>query len=336
MSSTLSDVSAGDERKHEVVVGTELRQPMVHDLAPCPCCRALASHAFQTRDHNRRLTSDEFSYFRCETCGLLFLFPVPDNLSNYYPEDYYTIPRSRQRLDRIAERQRYQIELVQGFVPAGRLLEIGPGFGIFAHLAKKAGFEVETIEMDDRCCRYLREVVGVGAVESDDPAEVLRRVEPQQVIALWHVVEHLPDPWHCLRRAAEKLAPGGILLVAVPNPQALQFRIFRSRWAHLDAPRHVQLIPAELLVNQLSGYGLTLAFITANDPGGRGWNTFGWQRSLMNISANRVARLAACGAGWLIARVAGRVEGRDLRGSTYTAVFRKERDDSILSSAADA
>lgn len=303
---------------------------------PCPLGHGDAPLVFRARDENRRITDAAFAYHRCPTCGLLFLSPVPDNLGDYYPADYYTFPRSLDRLDRIAERQRYQIELVQRFVAGGRLLEIGPGFGLFARLAKKAGFAVETIEMDARCCRYLRDVVGVGAIESADPAAVLARLEPQRVIAMWHVVEHLPDPWPCLRRAAEKLAPGGVLLVAAPNPDALQFRVLRSRWPHLDAPRHVQLIPPALLADRLRGHGLTPALITANDPGGRGWNAFGWQRSLMNLAGGRPARAAAWGAGWLIARAAGPIETRDLHGSTYTAIFRKGGDDEVLGAPADA
>ena len=34
--------------------------------------------------------------------------------------------------------------MIQNFVTSGRLLEIGPGKGIFAHVAKQAGFDVDT------------------------------------------------------------------------------------------------------------------------------------------------------------------------------------------------
>jgi hypothetical protein len=294
----------------------------------------------RTRDYNRRISDDVFDYYRCEFCDLLFLAPLPGDLGRFYPDDYYAIPRSIRRLDQIAARQRYQIELVQEFVAGGRLLEIGPGFGIFAHLARKSGFAVETIEMDERCCHFLREVVGVGAIESDDPAEVLCHVEPQRVIALWHVIEHLPDPWLCLRRAAERLEPGGILVIAAPNPDAWQFRIFGARWPHLDAPRHVQLIPSELLARELSDAGLEPVMLTSNDPGGRGWNAFGWQRGLMNLTTKRPLRLAAWGIGWLVSRVTNVVESRGARGSTYTAVFRKpgieDQDREVLGLAAHA
>jgi 2-polyprenyl-3-methyl-5-hydroxy-6-metoxy-1,4-benzoquinol methylase len=259
------------------------------------------------------------------------LAPVPDNLYEYYPDEYYAIPLSVQRLDRIAHRQFHRIEFVRQFAPSGRLLDIGAGQGLFAHLAKQSGFEVQTIEMDERCCRYLREVVGVDAIQSDDPASILPQLEPQQVITLWHVVEHLPDPWGCLRRASDLLAPGGILLVAMPNPQALQFRIFGSHWVHLDAPRHLQLIPAQLLVRQVAEWGLQPVLITSNDRGAKGFSMNGWRTSLMNMSIHRPIRLAAAGVGTVIGRLARIAESRDLHGGEYTAIFRKvaDEDDSV-------
>ena len=68
----------------------------------CPFCHGPAVHEFQTHDVNRQVTTEQFSYFRCQPCGLLFLSPVPENLGSYYPDEYYdAIPWSRQRLDRI-------------------------------------------------------------------------------------------------------------------------------------------------------------------------------------------------------------------------------------------
>ena len=303
---------------------------------PCPVCGQKSPLDFRARDLNWRVSDELFNYYRCPNCELIFLAPLPADLGRYYPSSYYVEPRSLQRVDRIAERQRYQIEMVQRFVPNGRLLEIGPAFGVFAHLAKKSGFEVNTIEMDERCCRFLRDVVGVGAIESDDPADVLPRLEPQQVIAMWHVIEHLPEPWLCLQRAAECLTHGGILLIAAPNPRALQFRLLRSRWPHVDAPRHVQLIPAGLIARELRKAGLVPVSMTTNDPGGRIWNRFGWQRSLMYLSPRPSMHLAARVVGRLIAAVTGVVEGHGMRGSTYTMILQKVRDDEILGPAADA
>jgi SAM-dependent methyltransferase len=64
---------------------------------------------------------------------------------------------------------------------------------------------------------------------------------------LWHVLEHLDDPRAALARLHGWLDPGGLLLVAVPNPASLQARIAGAAWMHWDVPRHrVHLTPRGL------------------------------------------------------------------------------------------
>lgn len=299
---------------------------MTSNKALCPSCGGSASKAFTTQDFNRSITQETFDYYGCPMCGLLFLHPVPSDLSIYYPEDYYTIPPSIDRLHAIAEKQRYQIELVQRFVPSGNLLEIGPAYGVFAHMAKEAGFCVEVIEMDDRCCGYLREVVGVDVVKSSTPVDALSGVRPKGVIALWHVIEHLQDPWKLLDGVVERLTPNGVLLIATPNPEALQFRLLGYRWPHIDAPRHLQLIPVELLIGQMGRRGLKPVLLTSSDKGAASWNAFGWQRTLMNLTRQHFLRMFGWGCGLVLSKIWYPFERQSLKGSAYTVIFQKVKD----------
>jgi len=294
--------------------------------APCPLCGSAAPAHVSALDRNRRTTRDRFDYHRCRECGLVFLWPVPDDLARHYPDDYHFVPASRAQLERLARRFRDRIDLLRRHVSGRRLLEIGPAYGAFAHLAVTGGFDVETIEMDARCCRFLAGVVGARVIESDDPAAAMRSVGQKDAIVLWHVLEHLRDPWGCLGQAAARLVLGGVLLVAVPNPQALQFRIFGGRWAHLDAPRHLSLPPAGLLRDRLGRLGLRTELVTASDPEGRGWDRFGWRWSVANLSGRPALRRPLSLLGLLLAPLAAPWEARGGRGSTYTAVFRKVAD----------
>jgi SAM-dependent methyltransferase len=52
------------------------------------------------------------------------------------------------------------------------------------------------------------------------------------------VLEHLDRPAQALQQIATWLAPGGVLLVAVPNLASVQARVGGERWYHLDVPRH--------------------------------------------------------------------------------------------------
>ncbi len=274
-------------------------------------------------DFNRKLANTKFVYHQCEDCGSLVLAVPPPDLDRFYPTDYYLLPASRDELAIAAERERYKLDIVQGFVRTGHLLEIGPGPGGFAYLAKEAGFDVETIEMDQRCCQFLRDVVGVGATQTSDARAVLVHSPPLQVVALWHVVEHLTDPMETLEAAAAALSPGGILVLGAPNPAALQMSLFRARWAHLDAPRHLQLIPASYIRKRGLGLGLKTILETTTDAGGLGWNAFGWNVSLNHVASGVGLSIPALVAK-VICRLARPVERTGLRGTAYTLVLRKE------------
>jgi len=137
------------------------------------------------------------------------------------------------------------------------------------------------------------------------------------------VIEHLTDALETLAATSIRLKPGGILVVAAPNPEAFQFRILRRWWTHVDAPRHVVLIPLSLLCKHAEQHGLEAVLVTTDDEGARGWNLFGWERSLGNIGRGRRSVRWMQGLGRFLARMATRLDRQEGSGTTYTVVFRK-------------
>jgi 2-polyprenyl-3-methyl-5-hydroxy-6-metoxy-1,4-benzoquinol methylase len=291
----------------------------------CPQCGSAAESFFTTTDHNRKLSSEPFHYFRCTRCGFIFLRPVPADLGNYYPRDYYDVPRSEQELaTRAIEGQSWKLDQLRRHVSGGRLLEIGPAYGLFAYLAKQSGFDVSVMEMDSRCCAFLRETVGVDVIESADTVGSLDKLPPFDVIVLWQVIEHLLDPWSVLAAAAKRLRPGGVLILDTPNPRAFQFRVLGRFWTHIDAPRHVSLIPAPLLEDRMRALGMRKLLLTASDRGANGFNGFGWAFSFKNFFSNETLGEVVHFAGRVLAKLLIPIERTGFRGSTYTAVFKKD------------
>lgn len=77
------------------------------------------------------------------------------------------------------------------------------------------------------------EVMGLPVLEVDlGPSRF-------DLITFWHVLEHIDDPAAYLRHVARWLAPGGRILIAVPNFAGIEARWFKRRWAFLDIPRHL-------------------------------------------------------------------------------------------------
>ncbi len=297
--------------------------PLEAGLVACPQCSTPSPHLLTARDYNRRTDSSRFAYRRCPLCHLVFLWPVPADLSAWYPNEYYAVPKSLTAARDRAQPDRVKLDLVQRYAARGRLLEIGPAWGGFALLAKDAGFEVDVIERDASCCQFLRDVGGVEVHESDDPTSTLDGLASFRVIALWQVIEHLVDPWSTLEAIARRLEPGGILVVATPNPRAFQFRLLGRRWTHLDAPRHTGLIPFDLLREWGQRRSFRTLLLTTRDPGSLIWNAFGWRESLAGFFRSRTARAGAYRFGTVVARVMSPIDRREGLGCSYTIVLQR-------------
>src|SRR5690606_17076339 len=59
------------------------------------------------------------------------------------------------------------------------------------------------------------------------------------VITLWHVLEHVSTLTETLKKLKKLLAPGGKIVIAVPNCQSFDAGYYREYWAGYDVPRHL-------------------------------------------------------------------------------------------------
>jgi SAM-dependent methyltransferase len=89
----------------------------------------------------------------------------------------------------------------------------------------------------------------------------------------------MSDPIQALRHAKKLLRPGGLLVVAVPNSDSLQARIFGPFWFHLDIPRHYFHFGMNSLKAALNDLGFRVVQL---DHFSLEQNPYGWLQSLYN------------------------------------------------------
>jgi SAM-dependent methyltransferase len=118
-----------------------------------------------------------------------------------------------------------------------RVLDVGCGSGLFLAALEKRGFECHGTEFSDETAGRARALPGLRVHAGPIDAETYAPGS-FDLISIWHVLEHLGDPDELLRYSARWLRPGGALMVAVPNIDSWQARLFRGAWFHLDPPRH--------------------------------------------------------------------------------------------------
>lgn len=300
----------------------------------CPYCHSAGSHLVSSKDRNRHTSEEVFHYFRCGGCGLIFMKSPPQDMKPYYRGGYDLIPASAAELRKIAGAEKYRTEPVFKYKTSGRCLEIGPWRGVICSNMKDAGFEVTAIEMDGACVSFLRDKLGVEAIQSVDPGESMRQLRPGfDVIISWHSLEHLPHPWTVIEEAARLLSPGGILLLAMPNPDSYEFSRLKERWYHLDTPRHLHLFPLKTLVDVCARNNLMSLEITTSDrfsqiQSRQAWYNLG--RSLVPVPF--LNRLAGAATGRLLSKLTRPQQMTEGRGSAYTAIF--ARDSGVIPNAA--
>ena len=211
------------------------------ETIPCPLCNGSdADQLFVAQD---RLVGKPgtFPVVRCKGCGLVYLNPRPTRraLKEYYPADYYPVPGGRETPEALSV-ARGLLKRVEAIAPGANLsiLDAGCGTGLFLKLARDRGHDVRGIEPGDAAVNYGRRVYGLpidhGTLESVDLPE-----NGFDVVTMWHVLEHMPDPVSALRIVCRALKPGGTLLFGVPNFGSMEASLFGRRWFSLDAPRHL-------------------------------------------------------------------------------------------------
>ena len=154
--------------------------------------------------------------FRCRDCGCVFDNPRPafGEIEAFYSrESQYDSWLGEERgRDALWLRR---TELVRRFKSAGTLLDVGAGIGQFLHFARDH-FQVEGTEVSESAIGIAKEKYDLdlerGQIEDIDFGD--RRFD---VITLFHVLEHVPNPSLVLKACHGLLTPTGVLVIAVPN-----------------------------------------------------------------------------------------------------------------------
>ncbi len=186
---------------------------------------------------------------QCHACGLCYTNPRPSmaGMNAFYPADYvphelpgnrrlkqprwwHRVPFVRNRHDRLRKQLR----------PSGkaRLLDFGCGSGSFLLRMRNQGWQVTGLDVSETVVERLRSTFSLHAFTGSLPHPALES-GTFDVITMWQSLEHVHQPLETLTAAKELLAPGGQLIIAVPNIDSLAFRLFGTAWNGLDLPRHL-------------------------------------------------------------------------------------------------
>jgi SAM-dependent methyltransferase len=263
---------------------------------PCGIC----GHREGNRIHSAREMMyglrETFDYMECVECGCLQLLAIPEDISPYYADGYYSLDRqidasihpaklwAHRRLTRHhlghanpvgrVLALRYSAPPVLEYVRnAGAdldspILDVGSGAGNLLLTLAHQGFSRLT-GVDPYIERELFYPSGVHIVKG-----TMDDVEgPYDLVMMHHSLEHVPDQHGALRRARELLTSHGCLLVRTPVASSYAWREYGTNWVQLDAPRHTCVHTVASMRMLAESAGFTLADIVFDSSDLQFWGS---------------------------------------------------------------
>lgn len=138
----------------------------------------------------------------------------------------------------------------------GRILDVGTAGGSFLHVARRRGWQVEGCEPNRWLCDWAERRYGLS-VHSGTLFQQAYAAEQFDVISLWDVLEHVPDPKGVIRECHRLLKPNGLLVVNYPDIGSWIARIMKRSWFFLLSV-HLYYFTRASLGRLLADAGLTV------------------------------------------------------------------------------
>jgi len=230
---------------------------------------------------------NEHQLVMCNNCGIVATMGVTDDvLSEAYSTQYYGSGERKfsgffeywLTLGYRLRAKRIRAEWRAGHpTDAGpSVLDIGCGRGTLLKEFKTLGAQILGLERPEfpltkECARFVS--VGSLGEQRFDGVKF-------DIIIIWHVLEHMFEVDEMLKDIANHLSETGLLVIAVPNFDSCQQRLFSRHWFHLDIPRHLTHLDQKWLGDCLNRHGLEEKFCSTFDVT---QNTYGFVQSTLNM-----------------------------------------------------
>ena len=188
---------------------------------------------------------------------------------------------------------RRRMKFVDRFIPErARVLDVGCAAGYFLRVMRDRGHDAYGIEVSEAIASEAVERVGegrihVGTLGSVPEARQGFAHESFDLVTLWDVLEHIPDPQSLLRQARSMLKPDGCLIVETQNVDSRFATMLGPRWHHYKHQEHIYHFNPATARRLLEQSGFAIAELTS---------AFGGKYVSFGFIAERAQRLPRAAA----------------------------------------
>jgi len=207
---------------------------------------------------------DKFKYMECSKCGCLQLIDIPDDLSKYYPQNYFSLSVDEAKNPKdfmqilirkltiyyYSNRNKLIIKLIyfmfpelftltitkenMGFLFNCKILDVGCGAGSLLYTLKLAGFN-NLYGIDP----YINENISYDNKIYIYKSDILAHNDMYDIIMLNHSLEHIVEQEKTMNKIYSLLNKNGICIIRIPTVSCYSWFKYKEYFYHLDAPRHI-------------------------------------------------------------------------------------------------
>lgn len=195
-----------------------------------------------------------YQWVKCRTCDLLRSDPILNvDLADLYEKSTFDYSSEVNGLKRA-----YVYITKKSLAPkklSGSVLEVGGGNGFYLEAALDAGFSsAHAVEPSIEAVDASRPDIKQNTI-IDMMRPGLVPDNSHDVVAMFHVMDHLPDPLGTVRDCASALKSGGTFVVAVHNFNAWSSRLLRRNSPIVDV-EHTYLYTKKTVAELFKAAGL--------------------------------------------------------------------------------
>lgn len=243
-------------------------------------CNACGAH-----EPRERFERDGFHIVECRSCGLVYVGedPAAIDFDALYDERYYTGGQDGVFADYLGQAParraaaRRRLFGLRRLKRHGRLLDVGCAAGFFL-VEAKAHFQVRGVELSAFSSRFAREQFGLDVVTGTLHDAAFERAS-FDLVTLWDVIEHVPDPAAVLAEVGRVLAPDGRVVLTTGDIGSAYAQGCGVRWHLLTPPWHLYFFSRATLATLAARAGLRVVRVAARGVAGDD----AWSRSRPGI-----------------------------------------------------
>jgi 2-polyprenyl-3-methyl-5-hydroxy-6-metoxy-1,4-benzoquinol methylase len=221
------------------------------------------------------LTARNFPILQCGKCSLVFTGINKDfdssqiygeqfwhakerdiGYSDYFKDSDSTLRQCKRRIEKIDRLRKGR---------TGTALDFGCGPGFFLKTARDYGWEPYGIDISQYAIDYGKKELALPYLHCGTELTESWNDLRFDLITLWAVIEHLPDPWSVVKDLAGRLKPDGMLCMTTGNWDSIASRREREKWRLMTPPGHLYFFTRRTIVELLRRCSLHMIHYRTND-----------------------------------------------------------------------